>query len=141
MPRGDDLDRLVRNVTTAERRVLGAAARAVQTSLRKSVDSGYETRTDVNGRTYIPAKDGHLPQMERSGRLRRSYRYSIKSGAGVYTVIVSENTGYGEYLRDGTAKMQPRRHIPQPGAPMPADWEARARAALAPAVAAAGAQP
>lgn len=131
MPRGDDLERLVRDMTTAERRVMSAAARAVQTSLRESVDTGYQTRTDVNGKTYIPAKDGHLPQMEREGStLRSAYRYSITEGGRTWFVTIIERTPYGQFLRDGTPKMKPRQHIPKPEDALPQSWFANMKIAV-----------
>lgn len=134
MPRGNDLERMQRDLSTAQRRVMGVAARAVEASLRESIDQGYQTGTDVNGKAYLPPKDGHLPPMIRSGKLRRAYRYSILIGALVYTIRASENTEHGEYLRDGTGKMRPRQHIPQPGSAMPAAWDSRARLAVTAAV-------
>lgn len=134
MPRGDDLAQLVRSVTTAERRVMGAAARATRDVLRESVDAGFAQSHDVHGKPYPAPKDGHAPPMIRSGRLRGAYRYTISGGGSFYRVRVAENTGYGEYLRSGTHKMAARQHLPQPGEPMPAAWDARERAALVPAV-------
>lgn len=131
MPRGDDLERLVRDMATAERRVMGAAARAVQTSLRESVDAGYQTRTDVNGKTYIPAKDGHLPQMEREGStLRRAYRYPITEGGRTWFVTIIERTPHGKFLRDGTYKMKPRQHIPMPEDALPPSWAANMKTSV-----------
>ena len=139
MARGDDLERLVRNVTTAERRVMGAAARATRDVLRESVDAGFAQSHDVHGKPYPAPKDGHAPPMIRSGKLRRSYRYTITVSGSVYRVRTSENTDYGEYLRSGTHKMAARQHLPQPGEPMPAAWDARERVALTAAVQQAGA--
>lgn len=139
MPRGDDLERLIRNVTTAERRVMGAAARATRDVLRESVDAGFARGHDVHGAAYKPAKDGHAPPMVRSGRLRGDYRYTITGGGSFYRVRVGENTEHGKYLRDGTWKMEARKHLPQPGEPMPSAWDARERVALTAAVQHAGA--
>lgn len=122
MPRGDDLAQLVRNVTTAERRVMGAAARATRDALRESVDAGFAQSHDVHGKPYPAPKDGHAPPMIRSGRLRGAYRYTIGEGMSAWTVTVSEDTGYGQYLRDGTWKMKPRQHMPQPDQSLPAAW-------------------
>lgn len=135
MPRGDDLDRLQRDLATAERRMMSAAARAAQDALKASVEAGYELRQDVNGKPYKPAKDGHLPQMERSGVLRRAYRYLATAGGAAWLISVIERTGYGQFLRDGTRKMDPRQHIPRPEQPLPASWYARMKAGIDAAVA------
>lgn len=139
MPRGDDLTQLVRNVTTAERRVMGAAACVTKDVLREMVDAGFAQGHDVHGAAYKPAKDGHTPPMVRSGRLRAAYRYTIQGGGSFLRVRVAENTDYGKYLRDGTWKMDPRKHLPQPGETIPAAWDARLRATLAVVVPQAGA--
>jgi hypothetical protein len=122
MPRGDDLAQLVRNVATAERRVMGAAARATRDALRESVDAGFAQGHDVHGKSYPAPKDGHSPPMVRSGRLRAAYRYRIGEGTGAWTVTIAEATDYGQYLRDGTWKMDARQHLPRPEQPLPAAW-------------------
>ena len=139
MPRGDDLTQLVRNVTTAERRVMSAAARVTKDVLREMVDAGFAQGRDVHGAAYKPAKDGHTPPMVRSGKLRGAYRYAVQGGGSFLRVRVAENTDHGKFLRDGTWKMDPRKHLPQPAESMPAAWDARERAALAVAVPRAGA--
>jgi hypothetical protein len=135
MPRGKDLDKMIGKLDKAGPRVMSAAAVAVAASLRASVDAGYVRRKDVNGKTYIPAKDGHLPQMERSGLLRQSYETRI-AGSGDKEVTIGEDTSYGEYLRDGTWKMAPRQHIPRPGEAMPPAWDRNAQRAIGKVVAA-----
>jgi hypothetical protein len=130
MPRGADMDRMITALSTAPARVMQAAAVATEGAVRRAVQSGYETRRDVYGATYQPAKDGHLPQMQRTGTLRNAYRYSITAGVVAWLVRVSEGTSYGQYLRDGTPKMKARTHIPQPAAPMPTGWDLRIRRAL-----------
>ena len=111
--------------------MMGAAARATQASLRASVDSGYAKRQDINGVTYIPAKDGHLPQMERQGStLRRAYRYPVTEGGRTWLITILERTAYGQYLRDGTPKMQPRQHIPKPAQALPPSWMADMKSAI-----------
>jgi hypothetical protein len=137
MPRGDDLDRMIADLHTAPRRVMGAATSALQGAMRASVELGYKTRTDVNGKPYIPAKDGHLPQMERSGALRASYSYTAHpsaSGDASVTARSSVPRDYDEHLRDGTSKMEARQHLPRPGEPVPARWDAAIRPAIAGAV-------
>lgn len=134
MPRGSDLDRLVRSLDTAETRVMGGAARAVQGALKQLVDAGYAKSRDVKGKPYIPPKDGHRPPMIRSGKLRGAYRYAIHTGALLWRVTVGEDTTYGEYLRDGTSKMEPRQHIPRPGEPLPSAWDAKVQRDLSAAV-------
>ncbi len=125
MPRGSDLDRLVRSLDTAETRVMGGAARAVQGALEQLVDAGYAKSRDVQAKPYLLPKDGHRPPMIRSGKLRGSYRYAIHTGALLWRVTVGEDTEYGEYLRDGTSKMKPRQHLPRPSEPLPPAWDAK----------------
>jgi hypothetical protein len=125
MPRGNDLDRLERDLATAERRMMGAAAAAGRESLLESADAGYQERQDVHGKAYLPPKDGHQPPMERSGRLRRAYRVLASAGIGAWLLRLAEDTPYGRFLRDGTHKMEARQHIPRPDEPMPASWAAR----------------
>jgi len=134
MPHGSDMTRMRQDLATAQRRVMGAAARAAQGSLRAAVDSGYSERVDVKGAAYLRPKDGHLPPMERTGTLRRAYRYLISEGAGRWFVRIVERTKYGEYLRDGTAKMAPRQHIPKPQESLPQRWQRLMEAAIQGAV-------
>lgn len=94
----------------------------------------------MQGKPYLLPKDGHLPPMERSGALRRGYRYSVAAGALYWLIRVIERTPYGKYLRDGTPKMAPRQHIPRPGESIPARWDARIRPAIEGAVRAAEAK-
>ena len=135
MPRGDDLAQLVHNVTTAERRVMGAAARATRDVLREQIDAGFAQGHDVHGKAYKPAKDGHTPPMVRSGKLRAAFRYRIGEGSGTWTVTIAEATDYGQYLRDGTWKMDPRQHILLPDQPLPASWLAAMKVKVDAAVA------
>lgn len=130
MPHGSDMDRLARDLASAPERAIGAAASAAQKALKVAVDSGYRDRKDIHGKTYIPAKDGHLPQMDRTGKLKGSYNYDIRRDSRGATIRVSEDTSYGQYLRDGTEKMKPREHIPKSGDPMPARWDALVRPAI-----------
>lgn len=136
MPRGDDLAQLVRNVTTAERRVMGAAARATRDVLREQVEAGFAQGHDVHGKPYKLPKDGHTPPMVRKGYqgLRGAYRFPITEGGPVWLVHVVERTGYGQYLRDGTWKMDPRQHIPKPEEAVPAAWDAKIQPAQLAAV-------
>lgn len=111
--------------------MMSAAVRAGQESLRASVDSGYDNRVDVHGVTYIPAKDGHLPQMERAGStLRRAYRYAVTEGGRTWLITIRERTAYGEFLRDGTPKMKPRQHIPKPEEALPPSWAANMQTSI-----------
>lgn len=130
MSRGSDMDRLRRNLRAAPERIRSTATKAVLSALEKSVDSGYKTRTDVNGRPYLPPKDGHMPPMERTGELRKGYAYSAMAGALYILIKVVEYTKYGRYLRDGTPKMEPRQHIPRPFEALPPSWAARIQAGL-----------
>jgi hypothetical protein len=123
------MDRMVRDLRTASDRLMTATTKAAVKGLRAAVDSGFTQRVDVHGRKYIPAKDGHLPQMQRTGNLRRSYRYGVGENAQGTKIKVSEDTEYGDKLRDG-AKMAPRQHMPQPDDPMPPRWDARVRPAI-----------
>lgn len=140
MPRGSDMERLLQNLRTAPDRVMDAATTATVKALKKSVDSGYEQRRDVNGKRYIPAKDGHMPQMERTGTLRNGYDYQTGENGNDRVIRVSTNTDaetgrpYDEYLRDGTPKMAAHKHIPRPGDPMPTAWDARVKTAQAAAI-------
>lgn len=135
MARGDDLERLERDLATAERRMMGAASHAASESLRHSVDAGYELRQDVHGKAYKPAKDGHLPPMERSKTLRNAYRFPVIEGLREWLVKIIERTPYGQFLRDGTYKMERRQHVPTPDEPLPPAWFARMKAGIDAAVA------
>ena len=73
--------------------------------------------------------------MQRTGTLRNDYSTEIRPSGGDREVTLRTDTeaktgrAYDEYLRDGTAKMAPRQHIPKPGEVMPASWDARVRRA------------
>lgn len=135
MSTGNDMARMRQDLTTARRRVMGVSARAAQQVLRVAVDSGYAERVDVQGKPYLRPRDGHLPPMERTGRLRSAYRYLISEGASQWLVTVLERTPYGQYLRDGTTKMQPRQHIPKPQESLPRRWQRMLDGAIQSAVA------
>ena len=123
MSTGNDMARMRQDLATARRRVMGASARAAQQVLRAAVDSGYSERVDVQGKPYLRPKDGHMPPMERTGTLRRAYRYLISEGSSRWLVRIIERTPYGQYLRDGTPHMQPRQHIPKPQEALPRRWQ------------------
>lgn len=133
MPRGSDMDKLLRGLDAAPERLMDSAATATASALRASADAGYRTRRDVHGKAYALPKDGHRPPMQRTGTLRRDYGTEIQAAGADRKVTLRTDTdaktgrAYDEYLRDGTAKMEPRQHIPKPGEAMPASWDARAK--------------
>lgn len=135
MAKGADMDRLIAGLEVAPQRLMDAAADATAASLRASADRGYQRRQDVNGRRYPRPKDGHMPPMERTGTLRSSYQTDIAPHGDDRTVTLREGTDYGQFLRDGTSKMEPRKHIPAPADNMPPTWDQGARRAQDRAVA------
>lgn len=134
MPTGSDMARMRQDLATARRRVLAVCARATQKALQQATDAGYQERVDVNGKPYKPAADGSLPPMERSGDLRRAYRYPIADDS--LSVKIIERTTYGQYLRDSTPKMDARQHIPKPEERLPPRYDRAVSEGQAKAVAA-----
>ena len=124
MPRGNDLQRMRSRCATAERRVVTACGRAMVNTLGKMVDRGFTAGRDVNGARFVPPKDGHRPPMVRSGRLRQAIHVSGQASLDGWRVRISEDTDYGQFLRDGTSKMAARQFVPRPGQPLPAPWDA-----------------
>ena len=130
MPRGTDMARLRQNLATADARLMSAAAGVVRDVLDTSIDGGFRQGRDVYGRAFKPAKDGHLPPMIRSGKLRRAVTVAVVPSPGDWLVRVVEDTDYGQYLRDGTYKMDQRRFIPTEGEALPKAWDRRIESGL-----------
>lgn len=122
--------RLRQDLTTADARLMSAAAGVVRDVLDASIDGGFRQGRDVYGRAFRPAKDGHLPPMIRSGKLRRSIKVEIVPSPSDWLVTAAEDTDYGQYLRDGTFKMDQRRFIPGQTEPLPASWDRRIQSGL-----------
>lgn len=129
MPTGNDLDRLRTALTTAPKRVMGAAARASRSALVRSIDLGFLNGTDIHGKPYPVPKSGGTP-LERTDTLRKAVKVDVVPGRDTWQVRAHEETPYGVFLRDGTDKMQPRQWIPRPDEPLPSLWDARQRAAI-----------
>jgi len=134
MPRGTDMARLRQDLATAGARLMSAAAGVVRDVLDASIDGGFRQGRDVYGRAFKPAKDGHLPPMIRSGKLRRAIKVEIVPSPAEWLVTASEDTDYGQYLRDGTFKMDQRRFIPAQTEALPAAWDRRIQSGLRRAV-------
>lgn len=124
MPRGTDIQRLRSRCVTAERRVMQGCVRALVPVLAAEIDREFRQGVDVEGKPFLPPKDGHLPPMVRSGALRRSIAVSARASFSRWVVRLSSSTDYDQFLRDGTGKMQARRFIPRPGDPVPPAMDA-----------------
>lgn len=134
MPRGSDMARLRHDLTTAGQRLMAASAAVVRDVLDSSIDGGFRQGRDVYGRPFRPAKDGHLPPMMRSGKLRRAVKVEIVPSLSDWLVTASEDTDYGQFLRDGTFKMDQRRFIPGQQEALPPSWDRRIQSGLRRAV-------
>jgi len=124
MPRGTDLQRLRSRCITAERRVMQGCARALVPVLSAELDREFRQGVDINGKPFLPPKDGHVPPMVRSGTLRRSITVSARASLRGWVVRLQSDTDYDHFLRDGTSRMQARRFMPRPGDPVPPAMDA-----------------
>lgn len=116
----------------------GAIARKVSTEiLPRLVEQGFKRRSDPYGVAWLPALDGHLPQLERSGSLRRGYKFSARTTPyGISIVVYNTATRadsdrkrrsggdvrYWTFLQSGTANMEARKQTIDPDKPLPDDW-------------------
>lgn len=132
----DDLHKLAERMRELSARMSPQLASAIGDGLKMATMYGYKAGVDINDRPYIPAKDGHLPSMIRSGTLMNSVIAGPKRIGGQWAGVVSTNVGvsgkdfwalnrtaYDDLLISGTPKMAPREHLPSPGQTPPGRYE------------------
>jgi hypothetical protein len=121
----DDLGKFAGRMRELPARLGPQLADAVADGLKMATLYGYQAGIDVNDKPYIPAKDGHRPKMIRSGDLMRSVNAGPVRQGGQWggTVRTDVPGDYDQLLISGTAKMEPREHLPSPGQTPPPRFE------------------
>lgn len=115
----DGLDKLEQALRGCAEAVTTTAARGIAARGIQFFRAGFRTGLDVNGKAWIPPKDGHRPPMVRTRTLMNSYKsWFNRTGRGI-AITWANDARHAEPLRDGTPKMKPRPHMPQPNAPLP----------------------
>jgi len=82
----------------------------------------FASRSGPDGVTWKPAKDGHLPQMERTGKLRAGYKFSARHNKDGIVVSCTNLQAYWWYLQEGTPTIEPRKQFPDDG-DIPYEWQ------------------
>lgn len=111
------------------------AAREIQAEVTKQIDRGFQTKTDPYGSKWQPPKDGGAI-MERSGALRRGFVVRVLSNGAGLSLEITNREDYAKWLQVGTAKMAPRKLVPDSNRVMPAIWKEIFTRAYARAIAA-----
>jgi len=94
-----------------------ALSRAAE-KIEKDIKSNFSTGADPYGVSWTPRKvePGH-PIMDRSGTLKNSYRFSVKSG----TLSVQNTAPYSGFHQNGTDYLPQRLVLPKDGV-LPESW-------------------
>ena len=88
-----------------------------QVTLPALIEAEFNSRSGPDGSTWKPAEDGHLPQMERTGKLRGGYKFSAKTNGETVTVSCTNLQAYWWYLQEGTNTIEARKQFPDDGLP------------------------
>lgn len=101
----------------APKKVLNQMAAAGKTIFEEMVEECFAKRSDPYGKPWAPAKDGHLPQLERSGQLKDGFLVKLVDTGLQKSVAIYNAQFYSVYLQKGTQKMEPRKVVPDAGLP------------------------
>ena len=117
-PSGQPLRRMATMLREAPRYVQQEAANEIARGILKLIDQGFVSGADPYGTAWRPPKDGHIPPMIRSGKLRRSYNVKVvRTGSVGYSIEITNSTAYAGFLQKGTSRMAARPQVP--GAALP----------------------
>jgi hypothetical protein len=106
------LRRLAQRLREAPDRIHRDMERRVRETAEELLEEQFASGRNPYGQPYPPPKDGHLPPMVRTGRLRRGLRVVVSSSADGISLSVQSEAPYAQYLQSGTRRMAPRRIVP-----------------------------
>lgn len=121
---GDPLRQLQLHLSGMPKYVQERASKAARAMVERRIDNQFINGFDPYGNRWPNPKDGHRPSMIRTGDLRRGYRVRVvKTGSGAgFSVRIENAMDYAKYLQKGTARMAPRKTVPDKA--MPWAWKA-----------------
>ena len=119
-PSGQPLRRMATMLREAPRYVQQEAANEIARGILKLIDQGFVSGADSYGTAWRPPKDGHIPPMIRSGKLRRSYNVKVvRTGSVGYSIIyaLASQLGAGFTLASGPGGSRASLVLPLPALP------------------------
>ena len=114
------LKKLAANLRRAPQAIRRDVAARLRTEVKRLVDQGFITKLDPYGSRWKPPQDGGTT-MQRTGRLRKGFVVAAKPDGSGIQLLIQNKQEYAQWLQAGTAKMEPRRMVPDDG-PLPQGW-------------------
>lgn len=114
----------LRNWPTEVRR---DAADRFKSRVEQIIRAEHARGSGPDGASWAPAKDGSLPKLDRSGRMKDGYTFTpVLTRFGI-SLRIDNRMPYSKFVNKGTPKMVRRPVTPIENSPVPREWSEAAR--------------